>query len=210
MRLFHKKLVELAMVSEGEDIEVFREAVVSILEVIKSKSKPTKTYSSSIETDLTNRTWRVDFEIKTRFPSVAQFYDDIMTLETVIDCLDLMLRREFPKRLEMRLMNSEGEPVESPDYRPFLTAEILGAFVNKYIDLYGLTFIAERFKELYDELMAYVYSEKRENIVVSPLRNFELDGIEEASVDEYKIRKLTEWEIKQLIAFGETLGSVFA
>ena len=56
MRLFHKKLVELAMVSEGEDIEVFREAVVSILEVIKSKLKPTKTYSSSIKTDLTNRT----------------------------------------------------------------------------------------------------------------------------------------------------------
>ena len=166
------------MVSEGEDIEVFREAVVSILEVIKSKSKPTKTYSSSIETDLTNRTWWVDFEIKTRFPSVAQFYDDIMALETVKDCLDLMLRREFPKRLEIRVVNSEGEPVESPDYRPFLTAEILGAFVNKYVDLYGLTFIAERFKELYDELMAYVYSEKRENIVVSPLRNFELDGIE--------------------------------
>ena len=198
------------MVSEGEDIEVFKEAVRSILEVIKSKSKPTKTYSSNIEIDLTNRTWWIDFEIKTRLPSVVQFYDDIMMLESVRDCLDLMLRREFPKRLEIRVMNSKGESVENPDYRPFLVAEILGTFVNKYIDLYGLTFVDECFKELYDELMAHVYSEKRENIVVSPLRNFELDGIEEASIGEYKIRKLTEWETKQLIALGETLGTAFS
>jgi len=199
------------MIEETRDMrKKFREAVKSIIELMKKRSKPRSIYYLSPEIDLVKRAWHLELKTKTIFPSVMEFYDDAMKLESVKECLDLMVERKFPKRLETRIVDKDGKPVENPDYRPFLMSETLVSLTYRYLELYGFKFLEENFEKLYNEMIAYVYSTQRELIVVSPLENFELNGIEEFSIDEYKVRRLTEWEVRELIEHGYRLGFVFS
>jgi hypothetical protein len=120
-----------------------------------------------------------------------------------------MLKEDFPKRLEMEIVDENGKPVQNPNYEPFLIYEVLGTMTAKYLEKYGCDFSEEKFEEIYKEMISYVYSQERELILVSPLENFDLKDLNEFSVDEYKIRKLSEGEIKALINFGYRLGFIY-
>lgn len=194
-----------------DDEVVFRDAVKSIIEVIKKFEKTQNYFYLTPKIDLINHVWYLELQSKTRYPHLYEFKDELMKLEPVRKCVSLMLERNFPKHLEMEIVDKDGKPVENPNYEPFLIAEILGTLTHSYLERYGLKFEEEKFRELYNEMTKYVYSSYRELVIVAPLENFELKNMEgkELVIGEYKVRKLTEWEMTTLLNFGYKLGVIF-
>ncbi|MEM3833316.1 MAG: HEPN domain-containing protein [Thermoprotei archaeon] len=193
--------------NESSDILVFGDAVKSIIQLLRERGEVKNVYY--LAPQIVGYRWRLDIKIKTIYPRVIEFFEECMNLESVKKCLNLMLERNFPEHLEMTIVDSSGKPVENPDYKPFLMTEILGTLVNRYLESYGFDFNEEKFKKLYDEMVKHVYSKGRELVIVSPLENFELQGVNEASIGEYKVRELNEWELKELINYGYPLGWEF-
>jgi len=188
---------------------VFRECLKSILEIIQKHGKIQTYYDYVPKIDFHNRTWHLELECRNIYPHLLQFEDELMKLPVVEKCLALMVKEDFPKRLEMEIVDKNGRPIQNPNYGPFLMYEILGTMTAKYLEKYGFDFGEEKFEEIYKEMVSYVYSPKRELVLVSPLENFDLKDLEEFSIDGYKIRRLSEWEIKVLIGFGYSLGFIF-
>jgi len=197
------------MSNKDKDVSIFREAVKSIIEIMKNASKPTIIYDTIPQINLNKQEWSLKERAKTVYPNVIEFYNEIAHLQSVKKCLDLMIERDFPKYLEMIITDNDGKLVGNPDYKSFLMSEILGNFVNMYLDAYGFEVIEENFKKLYNDMIAYVYSKYREAVIVSPLNNFEMQNLDEFIIDEYKVRKLTEWEMIELIENGYKLGFIF-
>jgi hypothetical protein len=188
---------------------IFRDCIKSILEIIQKHGKVKTYYDYTPKINLSNRFWYLELECKNVYPHLFEFEDKLMRLPAVKKCLDLMLKEDFPKRLEIKIVDKDGKPVQNPNYEPFLMYEILGIMTVKYLEQYGYSFDEEKFEEIYKEMISYVYSPKRELVLVAPLENFDLKDLDEFSVDEYKIRKLSEWEIKVLINLGHPLGFIF-
>jgi hypothetical protein len=187
----------------GDEIKiVFRDCIRSILEIIQKYGKVQTYYSYAPKIDLLNRSWHLALEQKNIYPHLFEFENELMKLPAVKKCLDLMLKEDFPKRLEMKIVDKNGKPVQNPNYEPSLMYEILGTMTAKYLEKYGYEFNEEKFEEIYEEMISYVYSPERELVLVSPLENFDLKDLDEFSVDEYKVRKLNEQEMKILISFG--------
>jgi len=183
----------------GDEIKiVFRDCIRSILEIIQKYGEVQTYYSYAPKIDLLNRSWHLALEQKNIYPHLFEFENELMKLPAVKKCLDLMLKEDFPKRLEMK----NGKPAQNPNYEPSLMYEILVTMTAKYLEKYGYEFNEEKFEEIYEEMISYVYSPEREIVLVSPLENFDLKDLDEFSVDEYKVRKLNEQEIKNLISFG--------
>lgn len=187
----------------------FKNAVESIIKLIQERATTRNVCYLAPQFDFSKNTWQLEIKSKIVCPSITEFREECEKLEPVKKCLDLMLERNFPEYLEMRIVDSSGKPVENPDYRSFLMAEILGTLVNKYLEIYGFEFREEEFKKLYDEMVEYVYSKGRELVIVSPLENFELRDTTECSIGKYKIRELSEWEMQELIKHGYPLGFIF-
>jgi hypothetical protein len=195
---------------KSDEIKVaFKECIKSILEIIQKHGKVQTYYDYTIKINLLNRFWYLELERKNIYPSLFEFENELMRLPAVRKCLDLMLKEDFPRRLEWEIVDKNGKPVQNPNYEPFLMAEILGTMITKYLEEYGYDFNEEKFEEIYEQMISYVYSPGRELVLVSPLENFDLKDLDEFSVDEYKIRRLSEWEIKTLIGHGYPLGFIF-
>lgn len=192
-----------------EEKSIFSDAVKSIINLIKKSGRVRIYPYLEPEVDLSKLTWHLELKAKEVYPKLYEFENEIMKLESVRKCLDWMLERDFPKRLETRMVDKDGKPVENPNYEPFLMGEILGILTSKYLESHRFEFDEEKFENLYTEMRDYVYSESIETVVVVPLENFELKDMEEFSIDGYKLRRLTEWEMKTLIEFGYPLGSIF-
>ena len=114
-------------------------------------------------------------------PSIKPLFDELKLEElkeheAVKKCLDFMLHEYFT-----------GCDVDCE----FL---ILLRLAYEYIKEFGCKFDDQKFKGLFDELLG--------GEIVALLENFELKGAEEVTVDKYRIRKLNEWEIKQIIKLG--------
>lgn len=194
----------------GDEIKiVFRDCIRSILEIIQKYGKVQTYYSYAPKIDLLNRSWHLALEQKNIYPHLFEFENELMKLPAVKKCLDLMLKEDFPKRLEMKIVDKNGKPVQNPNYEPSLMYEILGTMTAKYLEKYGYEFNEEKFEEIYEEMISYVYSPERELVLVSPLENFDLKDLDEFSVDEYKVRKFNEQEMKILISFGYFPSFVF-
>jgi len=194
---------------EDEVRTAFRECLKFILEIIQKYGKVRTYYDYTLKVDLHRRIWYLELERKYAYPRLFEFEDVLMSSQIVKKCITLMLEENFPKRLEMEIVDKNGKPVQNPNYEPFLMYEILGIMTYKYLEKYGCDFSEEGFEEIYRGMISYVYSPESEFILISPLENFELKGLDEFSVDEYKIRKLHEEEVKALINFGYRLGSIF-
>jgi hypothetical protein len=190
--------------------DVFRDCIKSMLEIIKKHGKIQTYYDYTPKINLHDRTWHLEIERINVYPRLFEFEDELMKLAGVKNCLAIMLEENFPKRLEIKIVDKNGKPVQNPNYEPFLMAEVLGVMIYKYLERYGYDFHEEKFEEIYREMIDYVYSSGMELIVISPLENFDLRDLDEFSVDEYKIRRLTEREIKALIGFGYHLGFTFS
>jgi hypothetical protein len=132
-----------------------------------------------------------------------------MKLPAVKRCLALMLEENFPKRLEMEIVDKDGRPVQNINYESYLMYQILGTMISKYLEQYSCDFSEEKFEEIYNEMISYVYSLGREFVLISPLENFDLKDLDEFSADGYKVRRLNEWEIKTLMGSGYFPGSFF-
>jgi hypothetical protein len=188
---------------------IFRDCIKSILEIIQEHGRVKTYYDYTPKINSSGRFWYLELERKNVYPRLFEFKDELMRLPAVKKCLDLMLKEDFPKRLEMEIVDKDGKPVQNPNYEPFLMYEILGIMTAKYLVQCGYSFDEEKFEEIYKEMISYVYSPERELLLVAPLENFDLKDLDEFSVDEYKIRKLSEWEVKVLISFGYPLGFIF-
>jgi len=107
--------------------------------------------------------------------------------EAVKKCLDFMLHEGFPKR---------------PECDTNCDFLILLRLAYEYIKEFGCEFNEQKFKGLFDELLS--------GEIIAVLENFELEGAEELTIDKFRIRKLSEWEIKQIIRLGyaNSLGIV--
>jgi hypothetical protein len=195
---------------KGDEIRnVFSECIKSILEIIHKSGEIRTYYDYSLKIDLSARSWYLELEPKIKYPLPLSFENELMRLPIVKKCLELMLKENFPQRIGLKIYKN-GKPVPNPNYEPHLKAEILEIMVIKYIEKYGFDFSEEKFEEIYKEMIEYVYSQERELIYVAPLENFDLLGLDEVKVDDYKIRRLDEWEIKALIEFGYFLGPTYS
>jgi hypothetical protein len=188
---------------------IFIECLKFILEIIRKRGEIRTYYDSTFKVDLRNRTWHLESEQKNIYPHLFEFTDELMNSSIVKECLTLMLEEDFPKRLEIEITDNNGNPVQNPDYKPVLISFILEPMTAKYLEKYGCDFNEEKFEKIYREMISYVYSQERELVIVSPLENFDLKDLDEFSVDEYKICKLNEEEIKTLLRFGYRLGHIF-
>jgi hypothetical protein len=88
--------------------------------------------------------------------------------------------------------------------------EVLDSLATKYQKLYGFEFNEQKFLPLYEDMIKHVYSKDRELCVISPLENFESSGVSSLSINDYRIRKLTDWEMEQLIGIGYQLDTPFS
>jgi hypothetical protein len=189
---------------------VFRDCIKSILEIIQKSGKIQTHYDYTPKIDLRSRTWHLELEPRSTYPHLSEFHDELMKLPAVKRCLALMLEEDFPKHLEMEIVDKDGRPVQNPSYEPYLIYEVLGTMINKYLERYGCNFNEEKFEEIYNEMISYIYSSGGEFVLISPLENFDLEDLDEFSVDEYRIRRLNEWEIKTLMSSGYFPGPVFS
>jgi hypothetical protein len=188
---------------------VFRECLKFILEIIRKSGKIRTYYDFTPKVNFLNRTWHLELEHKNTYPHLFEFENELMNSSIVKKCLALMLEEDFPRLLEMEIVDKNGKPVQNPNYEPFLMYEILGTMTARYLEKYGCEFDEKKFEEMYEEMIRYVYSPTRELVLVSPLENFDLKDLDEISVDEYRIRVLSEQEIRILIGFGYPLGFIF-
>ena len=130
----------------------------------------------------------------------TRLYEELKEHEAVKRCIDFMLQQEFHKEVErvmrIKVVGTEDNP---PDYRYFLFIQVLQHLAYEYNNEFDCEFAEQKFKTLFDEMMAYLHSEVIEMAI---LENFELKGAKEVLIDKYKIRKLDEWEKEQLMRLG--------
>jgi len=195
-----------------DSFKVFAEAVRAIAEFACAHFEPYVVLDYEPRINLTSRIWNIVPVPRKAYPLDAEkLFKELKDHDAVKRCLEFMLQEEFPKRLEMTIVDREGKPVVDLDYKPFLFSEVLAPLVYEYIQEFGCVFSEQNFEKLFNEMMTYVYAEGWEVVAVAPLENFELVGAEEVSIDKFKIRRLSEWEMKQLIRIGraDSLGTVF-
>jgi hypothetical protein len=196
--------------TRDEDEEVFKEAVKSILEYMKTRAKAYLEYRLRPHIDLAKQTWQLRPEFTSSFHHLFAFDSEIMKIGSVQKCLDNMVRKNFPRHLGMEIKDKDGKPAEGPDFRPFLFYETLGPFVDRYLKSHDSQFIYDSFKKMYDEMISYVYSKSSEVVIVAPLYNFDVKEIDSFSVNNYKVRKLKESEIGMMIESGRAPGTTFS
>ncbi|MGQ9469460.1 MAG: hypothetical protein ACUVTD_06505 [Nitrososphaerales archaeon] len=125
--------------------EAFKKAIISMLGFMKRHSKPEIIHHLAPE--ILGGRWYLRLKTTTTYyPRIVAFYDELLKLEDVRKCLDLMLTKGFPERLEMRIVDNEGKPVQKSRLRTRLLAEIFGRFANNF-EKYGFEFIEEESKE---------------------------------------------------------------
>ena len=192
----------------------FKECLKSLLRFVREHDLVSMFYDITPSIDLSKKTWQLSLAPKygyTKSTSLLELIEGHIKLPEVERCVEVMLREDFPRRTGMKIVDKDGRPVEKPDYRPFLISDILVPLMFKYIEKYGLEFNEEYFKRVYEELVEYVYASKLTHFIVAPLKNFELNNVEEVVIDEYRIRRLEEEEIKTLLSIGggQVLGPSF-
>ena len=206
--------------SEREDKEYegkkeFREcmkgAIKSSLSYLKRKSEreqiiPFLEYD--FEIDVNKRSWNT--VPKSRYPLasfVKKNLEEILKLAEVTLLIDFMVKNEFHKMIEMEITDKNGKIKDVERIKKFLGYNILGGFLMRYVETVGgFNYDENIFNDLYRELEEYIYTEGREIIVVAPLLNFELKGIEKIDLGDFIIRKISEDEFKMLLgknALGE-------
>jgi len=206
--------------SEREDKEYegkkeFREcmkgAIKSSLSYLKRKSEreqiiPFLEYD--FEIDVNKRSWNT--VPKSRYPLasfVKKNLEEILKLAEVTLLIDFMVKNEFHKMIEMEITDKNGKIKDVERIKKFLGYNILGGFLMRYVETVGgFNYDENTFNDLYRELEEYIYTEGREIIVVAPLLNFELKGIEKIDLGDFIIRKISEDEFKMLLgknALGE-------
>jgi|GEM_PF-864555 len=206
--------------SEREDKEYegkkeFREcmkgAIKSSLSYLKRKSEreqiiPFLEYD--FEIDVNKRSWNT--VPKSRYPLasfVKKNLEEILKLAEVTLLIDFMVKNEFHTMIEMEITDKNGKIKDVERIKKFLGYNILGGFLMRYVEAVGgFNYDENIFNDLYRELEEYIYTEGREIIVVAPLLNFELKGIEKIDLGDFIIRKISEDEFKMLLgknALGE-------
>ena len=183
----------------SEAFSIFANAVKTIVEYLCEDQA-----ILDFEPQIGSKVWQLVPVIKLRFDE-AKLFEQLKEHEAVKRCLEFMLHEDFPRRLGTKI-NCQVDNLNCSLYLFFL---ILLPFAHEYIKEFGCKFNEQKFKNLFDEITAYIYGE--ETVTITPLENFELEGAEEVIIDnKYRIRKLTEWEIKQLIRLGyaNSLGLV--
>ena len=184
--------------------ECMKEAIKSSLSYLKRKSErkqiiPFLEYD--FEIDINKRSWKT--VPKSRYPLasfVKKNLEEILKLAEVAPLIDFMVKNEFHKMIEMEIKDVERS-------KKFLGYNILGGFLMRYVETVGgFNYDENTFNNLYRELEEYIYTKEREIIVVAPLLNFELKGIEKIDLGDFIIRRISEDEFKMLLsqnALGE-------
>ena len=188
--------------------ECMKEAIKSSLSYLKRKSEreqiiPFLEYD--FEIDVNKRSWKT--VPKLRFPLalfVEKNLEEILKLAEVASCIDFMVKNEFHKMIEMEITDKNGKIVKAVEtIKKFLGDNILGGFLKRYVEtIGGFNYDENTFNNLYRELEEYIYTEGREIIVVAPLLNFELKGVERIDLGDFIIRKINEEELKILLGKG--------
>ena len=191
--------------------ECMKEAIKSSLSYLKRKSEreqiiPFLEYD--FEIDVNKRSWNT--VPKSRYPLasfVKKNLEEILKLAEVTLLIDFMVKNEFHKMIEMEITDKNGKIKDVERIKKFLGYNILGGFLMRYVETVGgFNYDENTFNDLYRELEEYIYTEGREIIVVAPLLNFELKGIEKIDLGDFIIRKISEDEFKMLLsqnALGE-------
>jgi len=176
----------------NETFSVFANAVKTIVEYICS-------YLTILdfEPEIQSKVWQLVPMIKPQFDE-SKLFEELKEHEAVKRCLDFMLHEDFPKRLGIDC---------DMDCEIYLLLVLL-RLAHEYIKEFDCEFNEHKFKSLFDEVVPYIYNE--EIVTIAVLENFELEEVEEVTIDKYRIRKLSEWEIKQIIRLGyaNSLGLV--
>ena len=178
--------------------KIFAEAVRTIVKYICTHQTSYDVLDFEPKIDFASRRWWL-IPVTRKSYYGEKLFEELKDHEAIKRSLELMLREEFPRRLEI----SE----EKADYKLFL--EVILPLAYEYIQEFGCDFIEQKFEKIFNEMMKYV--EGWEVVAISPLENFELEGAEEVTIDKYRIRKLNEWEMKQLIkrGYADVLGETF-
>jgi hypothetical protein len=200
--------------TNSNEVELaFKECINSLLRFIREHNLVIMNYDITPIIDLSKKTWQLGLALRYIYskPLLLEVVEGGIKLPEVEKCVELMLREDFPRRINMKIVDKDGRPVERPNYRPFLIGEILLPLVFKHVEKCGLEFNEKCFKSIYEELVEYVYAPKLTHFIVAPLENFELHNAEEVVMGEYRIRRLEEEEIKTLlhIGGGHILGTSF-
>jgi len=182
--------------------KIFAEAIRTVVEYICTHQTSYNVLDFEPQIDFASKRWWLIPVIRKSYHR-EKLFEELKGHEAIKRILELMLREGFPRRLEIN--------EENADYKLFL--EVLLPLAYEYIQDFGCEFVEQKFEKLFNEMMRYV--ERWEVVAITPLENFELKGAEELLIDKYRIRKLSEWEIKQLIKrgyadiLGKTVGLSF-
>jgi len=175
----------------SEAFTVFANAVRTIVEYICEHQT-----ILCFEPEIESKVWQLIPVIKPQFDESK--LEELKEREAIKRCLDFMLHEDFPKRLGIDC---------DMDCETYLFL-VLTHLAYEYIKEFGCEFNEQKFKSLFDEILTYINSE--EIVTIAVLENFELEGAEEVTIDKYRVRKLSEWETKQIIKLGyaNSLGLV--
>jgi hypothetical protein len=84
---------------------VFRECLKFILEIIRKSGKIRTYYDFTPKVNFLNRTWHLELEHKNTYPHLFEFENELMNSSIVKKCLALMLEEDFPRLLEMEIVD---------------------------------------------------------------------------------------------------------
>jgi hypothetical protein len=187
---------------------VFKECLKSLLRFAQERNLISLIYEITPIIDLSKRVWQLGLAPRYIYskPVLLEVIEGRIKLPEVEKCVELMLREDFPRRISMKIVDKDGRPVERPNYRPFLIAEIFLPLMFKHVEKCGLEYNEECFKGIYEELVEYVYAPKLTYFIVALLENFELHNVKEVVVGEYRIRRLEKEKIYSILEEGRYLA----
>jgi len=174
--------------------KIFAEAVRTIVEYMCTRQTSYDVIDFEPQIDFASRRWWLIPVIRKSYRG-EKLFEELKDHEAIKRSLELMLREEF-------LIKEE-----KADYKLFL--EVLLPLAYEYVQEFGCEFVEQKFEKLFNEMVKY--KEGWEVVAIAPLENFELEGAEEVIIDKYRIRKLSEWEIKEIIkrGYADVLGETF-
>ena len=182
-----------------------KDAITTSLEFLRKKSRiepVSVVLTNKIKIRENKKFWYLEQVLEPQLESYVRKHDDeILTLPEVKSCIGFMSQQIPPQKIGIKTENSKS--ININEYNYFLGNEFIIGFLLKYAHHKNdFEFDESIFGILYSEMEEYIYVEGREIIGIAPLTNFDMKDTEEIEIGDFRIRKLTEDEIKLLIEFG--------
>lgn len=182
--------------------EKYRDFVIASFRVLNKHLRDGESIPLTIREDISitgEGSWSTSFRYEPMFYRfIFQHEKEIKQLSEFVSCIKWMLQDPITKKFHGKITDSEGNPVENPDRRPFFEMDAIG-FLRKFVEqTKSFNFDVKIFNKHYREYEDYLYADELKFKSSSPLENFQCEVEEIDLGGNLKIRKFSKEEVEEL------------